>query len=398
MTTGSGKTWKYSYKSLAKLNFPVDVLDEEMLSPVPGFMKMAESPVFGAQANFIDGGLILFTTVIHTASDVIAHYNQLCVWASKSRAKWESTDSGNTGISVSQDMLDRGPLMHGNAEVQKNEVREFKLHSVNAGMTEASQAALIDGNGGTVADIQLGIFSISKSKLDALCRLVSGSGRSGDAESGAANGHKTWITVNNALASFFWTHVNLARFSRAPEGLSDVELRGNLSMAIDGRLRLDPPLPVEFMGNAALGFPITLPLHPPDSSMAELAESINSAMADFNTKHLRDVIGWLERTDNLSEERMQYTQTLNPTLVISNLKDVPYPELDWGAGLGFLDKARPLKPFKDRIPRAIPSVQYRNGDVEVIIWIEKTAMARLMLDSEWDQFWTLEVLSETHLA
>lgn len=373
MTSGSSTPWKHTFKSLSKLKFPVALMDQDMLSPVTEYTGLAEPPVHAAQANFIDGGLILFTSVIHTACDALAWYNIVSVWASKFKAAYDP-DAGS--ITVTPAMLDRSPLQKGSKNVQRSDVREFKLQALNANKTSAD-TILFDARPTSASGMQMGIFSISKSRFAALRDAVQ---KSDDSE--------VWVTPNDALSAFLWDRLNYVRFDKSINETGSTSgsepLTANLAMAIDGRLKLEPALPMMFMGNSALAFPITLPVHP--KSTGALAAEIRTAMEEFHDQHMKDVIGYLSSIGDATTERVQYARSINPTLVISVLKDMPFASLDWGSGLGIWELCRPLRPFVDNIPRAIPYLTHRNGDVEVMVWIEEVAMKRLKMDAEWKKF------------
>lgn len=264
MTSRSRTPWPHSFKSLKKLNFPVELMDQDVLSPISALLQRKELPVFAAQANFIDGGLLLFATVNHAVSDALGLFNEVSVWASKSKANWNVELEEDNGISIGPESLDRTPLMQGNADVQRNDVREFQLQAANAKTVDANDF-LTDGKPTAVSQMQMSIFSIAKPKLEELRSTISESVGS-------------WVTTNNALAIWIWTQVNRARFT-IPSGISP---SGNLVVAIDGRLHLDPALPSMYVGNASLAFPITLPIQ--EYSIASLAVSMEESMMGFTGK------------------------------------------------------------------------------------------------------------------
>ncbi|KAB8298610.1 hypothetical protein EYC80_000789 [Monilinia laxa] len=377
LRTGSGNDWPHTYKSLRKARFPGNLLTDGRLSPIKQYMGLERLPVMAVQANFIDGGLILHVSVLHTACDALAWNNILAILARNVKASWPTEDEAVTGhlqedYEVLPRFLDRSPLMHGNPNVERMDIREYKLQTANSTL-EDPRNHLIDPAPKSITDMESALFCISDSKLGELRDAVSTEGSSA-----------SWLTVNDALAGLVWCCVNRARISNSNQNV----LRGNLSVAYDGRTVLDPPLPKEFMGNSALGFPLTLDIHPP--SIFEAALAISEARSDFTDKHIRDIIGFLDSLDNITEERESYAKTLNPILVISNLKDMGYYRQDWGGNLGFPDSFRMANPFLDCIPRVIPMPAQRDGNVDLIVWIEKSAVERLRKDETWAK-WTTPV-------
>ncbi|KAI9642574.1 Acyltransferase boa11 [Ciborinia camelliae] len=373
LRTGSGNAWPHSYKSLRKARFPSSAFTDNCLSPAKQYMSLERIPVIAAQANFIDGGLILHLSVLHTACDVLAWNNILSILSRNVKASWPTEGEGTTDhlhVEVLPSFIDRSPLMHGNPNVERMDIREYKLQAANSAL-EDPRNHLIDPSPKSVTEMESALFCISNAKLGELRGALSIEG------SGAS-----WLTVNDALAGFVWCCVNRARILN----LNQKSLRGNLSVAYDGRTVLDPPLPKEFMGNSALGFPITLDIHP--QSAFEAALAISEARSDFTDKHMRDIIGFLDGLGDITEERVSYAKTLNPILVISNLKDMGYYEQDWGGNLGFQDALRMANPFLDCIPRVVPMPAQRDGNVDLIVWIEKSAVKRLREDEDWSRWMT----------
>ncbi|CAD6448956.1 1d9e841f-50e3-4100-93be-a38953554741-CDS [Sclerotinia trifoliorum] len=373
LRTGSGNSWPHSYKSLRKARFPGNVFFDDCLSPVKGYMGLEKLPVIAAQANFIDGGLILHLSVLHTACDVLAWNNVLFVLSKNVKASWPAEDEEAASeklkdFEVLPSYLDRSPLMHGTTNLERMDIREYKLQVANSTL-EDPRNHLIDSPPKSTTEMANALFCISTAKLEVLRDAVS---REGSA--------KSWLTVNDTLAALIWCCVNRARISiQGP-------LRGNLSVAYEGRTVLDPPLPKRYMGNASLGFPITLDIHP--RSIFDAALAISESRTEFTDKHIRDMTGFLDSLGDITEERVSYVKTLNPILVISNLKDIEGFEQDWGGNLGFQDAARMANPFLDCTPRVLPMPAQRDGNVDIIVWIEKSAVERLKEDEMWNKWIT----------
>jgi hypothetical protein len=68
------------YEELKAQHFPLSKLSTEHLSPV-GVMPVPPNPVFAAQANFIQGGLLLAVAVHHSASDGAGLDTIISTWA-----------------------------------------------------------------------------------------------------------------------------------------------------------------------------------------------------------------------------------------------------------------------------------------------------------------------------
>lgn len=371
LRSGSGNTWPHSYKSLRKAGFPSIPFTDECLTPSKRYISKERIPVIAVQANFIDGGLILHLSVLHTASDAFAWSIILSVLSANVKASW-STEEGIEASRInklSSDSLDRSPLMRGNPDVSKMDVREYRMQQTNSEL-ENPRKYLIEPPK-SISEMESVLFSISTTRLAQLRDYVS-----------MTNSTGSWLTVNDALSGFLWYCINRARFRKSDQA----PLRGNLALASDGRSVLNPPLPTTYVGNASTGFPITLDIHP--RSIYEAALAISEARSGFNDKYLRDLTGYLGGMEDITTERFMYAKTLDPTLVISNVKDMGYYEQDWGGPLGFPDSMRLGSNITDFIPRVFPMPTQRDGTVDLAIWIEKSVVKRLIEDDLWSQWVT----------
>lgn len=264
--------------------------------------------------------------------------------------------------------------MHGNPNIERLDIREYKMQAVNA-VLEDSRNHLIDPAATSHTEMELTLFAISKPNLEGLRNTIL-------AHATLSNSATSWITSSDALSAFLWDRINRARISQS----RNTTLQGNLSLVLDSRMIIEPPLPEKYMGNAVLAVPVTLPIH--SSSVYNIAVAISDARNEFTNKSIRDMIGFLEalKGDDITKERAMYTKTLNPTLAISNLKDFACYQLDWGTHLGFMDCLRSAGRMHDCIPRVYPFPQRRDGTVELFIWIEKIAMNRLREDELWKKW------------
>ncbi|KAM3065609.1 Acyltransferase boa11 [Clarireedia jacksonii] len=369
LRSGSGTNWPHSYKSLRKAGFPCYIFAEECLTPSKRYLGMERMPVIAVQANFIDGGLILHLSVLHTACDAFAWSIILSNLSANVNASWLTED----GIEISpnhklsSDSLDRSPLTRGNPTVSQMDLREYEMQHANSGL-ENPRKYLIEAPT-SISEMEHVLFSISTTKLSQLRDHISATSSSGP-----------WLTVSDALSGFLWFCINRARFRKSDQK----PLRGNLSLASDGRGVLKPPLPATYLGNASTGFPVTLDIHP--TSIYEAALAISEARNEFNDKYLRDLTGYLGGLDDITSERVMYAKTLDPILVISNLKDMEYHEKDWGGPLGLPDCIRLGSHITDFIPRAFPMPTQKDGTINLTIWIEQSAVKRLIDDDLWSQW------------
>jgi len=135
------------------------------------------------------------------------------------------------------------------------------------------------------------------------------------------------------------------------------------------------------MGNCSFAHPLVLPVHP--SSMHEIASAISETKREFASKHIRDLLGHVKSVEDIAQERVNYLVNSNPTLIVSMLKDMGLYKLDWGRHLGFAESIRMASSFANCIPRVLPMPMRRDGSMDILVWIERTAMNRLRRDEVW---------------
>ncbi|KAK8067456.1 hypothetical protein PG996_006568 [Apiospora saccharicola] len=112
-----------SYGDLQQQRFPLEKLSTAQLSPV-GVMPEPPAPVMAAQANFIQGGLLLTVALHHTAGDASAFAAILSVWARNTAAGTSGSHDFATYDALSND---RSRLMQGTPPPSMESFPEYVL-------------------------------------------------------------------------------------------------------------------------------------------------------------------------------------------------------------------------------------------------------------------------------
>ncbi|OJD31234.1 enoyl-hydratase isomerase family protein [Diplodia corticola] len=104
-----------TYDEFRAKNFPIDLLLQDVFSPLPIFPTPGDRvPVFAAQANFIEGGLLLSICSYHLVADGFSIAKYLQLWAQNCRKVHTSSDGGSGDtVFLSSSAFDRAPLLYG---------------------------------------------------------------------------------------------------------------------------------------------------------------------------------------------------------------------------------------------------------------------------------------------
>jgi trichothecene 3-O-acetyltransferase len=358
-----------TYAHLKKSHFPLSELPTAQLSPL-GIMPQGTQPVMAAQANFIEGGLLLTVGAHHSVSDGIGFSNILDVWAKNTSAASASTSF----TKVDPASNDRSHLMTGLPGATLSDCPEYVLAPTpptTAGDVNTHQMAATPT---TLPPMTARIFYFSPSSL---CSLKI-----------AASAHST----NDALYAALWRHITLARNPLQNTHVNTTHSAASpqttaLLYAVNIRPRLSPPLPPTYLGNASMAsvterLPISTLTSP--LSLAAAAATIRASINAFNTPNrVLLTLGLLASRPDTTDYKFAYNGFLGPDLSATTWADFGVYEMEWGS-LG--------KPECFRIPGegmdgsivVLPRVD--GGGLEVVVGLEDGAMGRLMKDQEFLEF------------
>ena len=217
----------WTYQQLKDAGMPPTTMKKEKLSAVPEHPKAGETrPAFSVQASFFDGGLILCVSSHHTVFD---------------------------GDSVRQFLKAFTAAMLDPSKSQSIKEVPFprRIEYVEGSCTDCSGNCLqvlpeFDTRDPAVIDVDLDaprpatarILTFSAAKIETLKAAVSQQ-LPLVAEIGA------WVSTYDCLAALIWVAVVRARQHRLGPGT-----KVKFGMAVDIRSKTDPPLSVDYFGNA----------------------------------------------------------------------------------------------------------------------------------------------------
>ncbi|KAK0115893.1 hypothetical protein ONS95_012939 [Cadophora gregata] len=347
-----------SFADLRKDNFTFSKLTTPLVSPLQVIQEA--QPVFAAQANFIEGGLLLTVGNHHAVCDGAARDHILEIWARNT-----SAISGTRPFTKHDPSSnDRSPLSAG---IPTDNIAAFPEYML-APTPPADQTNLAPPTAFQMPPMAAKIFTFSPSMLAALKAEV-----------------KAYST-NDAVVAFFWHHMSTARnLSPIDETATSAAL-----FASNIRSRTSPPLPRTYLGNAVLGcltprLSITS-LTDPSTGLQLAASSLRTALNDINKPNrIPLTIGLLSSRPNAQDFKFAARGFLGPDITVSSWADMRVREREWG-GLGKPEGFRVPYEAADGVVTVFPRLE---GDgIEVMCGLESGAMERMVGNEEFRKFVT----------
>ncbi|KAI4132405.1 MAG: hypothetical protein LQ347_002603 [Umbilicaria vellea] len=360
-----------SYKELKAAHFPISELDSEKLSPLVTLPTSSTPAVMAVQANFMNEGLLLTTSIHHSASDATALASILKVWAKHTRTVTE-VDKLPPPAAIDWRAMDRSPLMKGQAKPNIKDYPELRMREHIEVTTEERVSLSLSSPPRTY-----GIFYFSPSHLAQL-KLAAA----------PVDPAKPWVSTNDALCALVWRHMSRAR--GLGSSMSDRHDLVQFACAVQGRRRLSPPMPDNFLGNCVTWCLAELDIESLTSAASPLyniACTLRSAITRIDSDHLQGLIGVVESVpDPTHLENTQYDDP-GRNLVSSSVADMELHQLDWGASIGRWELMRTAAQASTggvAVCGILPRLA--DGGLEVILGLETEAMAALRADRAFAQY------------
>ncbi|KAK8024561.1 hypothetical protein PG993_012627 [Apiospora rasikravindrae] len=366
-----------SYDDLKRDNFPLNQLPNDKLSPV-GVMAEPLAPVMAAQANFIQGGLLLTAALHHSAGDATALETILGAWAQNTAT---AAASGSAFTFYDAPSNDRSCLMQGTPPESMADFPEFILSP-----NEKPPAPAVDGEAPPPAAFQLPpmmvrILFFSTAKLAGLKQ-----------EAAAYSTH-------DALCAFLWCQMTAAR-NPAPSAATEGKVSAFIS-AINVRGRANPPLPPTYLGNASIPsmtdrVPVSELTAGPSGGEDKTAATTTttggglqraaaliraSLKRNLAANRVPETVGLLGSRIDPSDYKLTFNGFLGPDVVSSSWSDVKVYADNWGGELGNPEFFRMPGDAADGIVFVLPRRPGEEG-LEVVVGLELGAMERLLESQE----------------
>ncbi|KAL8721931.1 MAG: hypothetical protein Q9225_001487 [Loekoesia sp. 1 TL-2023] len=366
----------WSYHDLERTKFPLASLDGTVLSPIDFFSLHAEPEVAFAQINFLDYGVLLTFCVHHAIMDITGVATILRIWAKHTVAASTTTDSplADGDADFSMPFLDRKTLL-GSSDLRSNAIPEkFPQYRFAAAVPSSSEIKNDERpTASALPSMTAKIFHFPPSSLKELKDMGQPTQPS-----------DAFVSTNDALSAFLWHSIAKARFSISlPEASPPVSALG---FAVDGRSRLNPPLPPEYIGNvniyAYASLPTSILMSPLPTAVPSTAAAIRSSIIETTDVRIRDIISFINSVPRVSDIVPGFESFLGPDVAVTNWNSTGLGGLQWGI-LGQVQAVRIPKANFDGLCIVLPKC---GEGLDVVISLVEEAIDRLCDDDDWRRF------------
>ncbi|KAF5254102.1 hypothetical protein FANTH_984 [Fusarium anthophilum] len=354
-----------SYAELQERHFPLAEFTTAQVGPIDVMPQGPNQPVFAAQANFVEGGLLLTVGVHHSACDASALDAILSTWSHNT-----AVASGGSGSYSTFDVPsnDRMPLMEGDPGiVDEAAFPEYVLmptpHPIEGDLSSMS--------GFQMPPLASHLFHFSTESLTKLKE-----------KAGAFSSH-------DALCAFVWQRMTLARmhsgfFSDPPTEDSTTRF----CFAVNIRSRLSPPLPSSYMGNASMGCvteKIAVASILSNNGLKQASATVRRSLKDFSSPgRITSTIGLLKSRPDPTDFKLSFNGFLGPDVVESSWADLGVYGHKWGDAIGSLDAVRVPGEGSDGTMMILPRL--KDGGLDIVLGLSLAAMEKLLRDEEFGFF------------
>lgn len=365
-----------SYRELRDAHFPSHVFNGDVLAPVGPVPENSGSPVMAAQANFVRYGLLLTVCFHHFAVDAAAVGSVLKAWAENTRWNHDTGSELKLVEPFPPELLDRTPLFGSGSQDPKENIRyypQYKLLSATTPQTpEKSSNQAEPSAPPTIPPIRSAVLYFSASNLSALKALASPT----------ASSDTSYISTNDAFSALLWSSITKARGLASHHKKDPNPPQSRLLFSINCRKLFDPPVPSSYLGNVIIyssaDQPISVLENP--SELSTTASAIRKAVTKVSNHHVQGLISLINSLTTPADLQPNMNCFLGPDLAMTSWRDMGVSGLDWGRGIGKVERLRVLATAFDGIILVLPALE--DGGLEVFIGLEAEAMERLIKDED----------------
>lgn len=354
------------FAQLVDARFPPSALNALDVAPLPEPYPLDGSPVFIAQANFVQGGLLLFFAHSHQVADATGTSSIMNTWASHTAAA-EKGYPVTISASLREASMDRSRL---DDSIPHADIPESTWAT---GMQKNARpsARLSSWAPGPVKNNPSTIWYVKPEGLEKLKEI--------------AYPEEGYISTCDALAALLWRQISKAR-ELSKKGILD----STLYFVCDVRNRLSPPIRSDAICNATMKMLARQPSENFDMEMSlslqKAALGIRAAILGFSTTKYQKWIGYLQSAPTLNCLKPREKLTGGPDMVITDHSKVLAYPLQWGS-LGKIACMRKLwwsRSQPDSQCTILPRLP--DGGMEVMTNFESDITEKMRLDPEFGQF------------
>ncbi|KZW00818.1 hypothetical protein EXIGLDRAFT_720436 [Exidia glandulosa HHB12029] len=180
-----------------------------------------------------------------------------------------------------------------------------------------------------------------------------------------------WVSSHDVLAALFWT--KLAPIMGRPDDMG-------LAVIVNARARLDPPLPVSYIGNCVYAAIAPAPAR----SLSTAARAIRTAVSSVDSARIIDFAGLVTHAGTRMYEAHRRI-TLDGPLLVTSWAEMGIFALDWKDAFGGARAEHVLHPSFLR-PGIVIVLPKRPGGLDVIFGQEQRFMDQILRDDDFMQY------------
>lgn len=365
-----------SYPKLRNAHFPTNAFNGDVLAPLGPVPEKSNAPVMAAQANFVPDGLILTVCFHHFAVDAAAVGAVLRTWAENTRFSHDSGAELKPVEPFPPELLDRTPLFGSRGLHLKDNIKNYPQYKLLSDTALPSPEKSSDQSKPlappTIPPIKSAILYFSASNLSSLKALASPT----------ASSDSSYISTNDAFGALLWSSITKARGLASHHEKDANPPQSRLLFSINCRKLFDPPVPSSYLGNViiygAADQPISILKNP--SELSTTASAIRRAVNKVDHQHMQGLISLINSLATPADLQPNMNCFLGLDLAMTSWRDMGISALDWGQGIGKVERLRVLATAFDGIILVLPALE--DGGLEVFIGLEAEAMGRLVKDKD----------------
>lgn len=381
-TLDDAGVWFYSqelleidYYALERREFPPSEFPLLSLMPEPRVHRRERSPVLTVLATFIADGLLLTFNIHHSVMDGAGMATLTNTFAKHvaalSDGRFLASDEA-----FPEEALDRSNILGGSGRKQ---VCDFPNYRLSKTYRCASEQELIEA--AVAGDDHPKVQLLQRLQLSHW--LISDESMGAMREAALPPSKRLPVLTDNAImCAMLWRHVSRAR-QLSSRGI----MENSFINTVNVRRRMDPPLPLEYPGNAlvhAKTSAVTADVESAEPGMLyKLAKQITDAIEWWTSDRIWELIGAVESSAMVSKIEPNMDNFQGPDLEVTStaaMGDILHAS--WGCELGKLKALRyAYVPVKDGWINVLP--QRKGAGIELLIGLEKSSMQNLRQDREW---------------
>ncbi|KAK4108600.1 hypothetical protein N656DRAFT_771749 [Canariomyces notabilis] len=406
-------TWP-DYDDLLDAGLVQDQLDGAVLFPPHAFswdIYNEGAPGLVAQANYVEGGVLLAFGIFHSIIDGTSGSLLMKVWAKHARAIQGDKNPGSA-LSIPQESCDYRLLEKlwraepGNILPSDPTERQAMIRNAPAELwrllgllppatpeelAATKEFALSAPPSAPPPEMKTTIFYVSASNFAAL--------RAAATAESASNPTTTPITANDALMALLWRCIMRAREQAASphERATDYAPSATslLDTTLDGRALFSADLPWSYMGTMVFIATTSLPVHTlvsPSTTLAQVATAIRKSVDAITRETLQKAFGLALALEDYGETlrfpfaTFEGAEACFTSWVGLSAFDVSFGEVLFANG-GRPDHLRPPRREFDAVCRRCVVLPMQvSGGFEVLVSLKREEMEVLEGDGEFARF------------